>query len=81
MYLSFNVNNHHTNYSCPWYNSNGRESYVLQPTTTTDNTEAAVFSIIVCYSNENTQFFKVVLACYDNAGASARAILCSKMSS
>jgi len=42
---------------------------------------AAVFSIIVCYSNENTQFFKVVLACNDNAGASARAILCSKMSS
>jgi hypothetical protein len=42
---------------------------------------AAVFSIIVCYSNENTQFFKVVLACYDNAGASAKAILCSKMSS
>lgn len=39
MYLSFNVNNHHTNYSCPWYNSNGRELYVLQPTTTTDNTE------------------------------------------
>lgn len=26
--LAFNVNNHHTNYFCPWYNSDDRESVI-----------------------------------------------------